>query len=233
MLGLDKQGFVSRNDVDNAKRGVTDAQAAENLAKAALDAAKLSQERTVVRARFAGKIAQLYHKAGDIVDSAASDPVVRVVDPARVQVKLILSAAEIARVNSGQTAVIRPPAAPEEAGIIITRPMLADPTATQGDVRVNFVSPTNLPLDSPVEVELALEERTNAVLVPRNAVLKDDDGSYVMVAGDDEKAHRREVRVGLTTRDLAQILSGVEANDKVIVSGLDQIAEGAAISIER
>jgi len=233
MTGLDKQGFVSRNDVDNARRAVTDAQAAENLAKAALDAAKFAQERTIVRARFPGKIAQLYHKAGDTVDASASDPIVRVIDPARVQVKLILSAAEIARVNSGQQAVIRPPGAPEEAGIITTRPMLADPTMTQGDVRVNFVSPTNLPLDSPVEIELVLEERANAVLVPRNAVLKDDDGSYVMVAGNDDKAHRREVKVGLTTHDLAQILSGVEVNDKVIVSGLDQIAEGATISVER
>jgi RND family efflux transporter MFP subunit len=232
MNGLDKQGFVSRNDVDNARRAVTDAQAAENLAKASLDAAKIASERTIVRAKFAGKIAQVFKKAGETIDSIA-DPVVRVIDPARVQVKLILSAAEIARVNAGQQAIIRPQGAPEEAGIITTRPMLADPTQTQGDARVNFVSPTSLPLDSPVEVELMLEERANAVLVPRNAVLKDDDGSYVMVAGSDDKAHRREVKVGLTSHDLAQILSGVEVNDKVIVSGLDQIAEGAAISVER
>ena len=42
--------------------------------------------RTVVRARFAGIVAKRFHNPGDTVDGAAGDPVLRVIDPRRLQI---------------------------------------------------------------------------------------------------------------------------------------------------
>jgi len=54
-----------------------------------------------------------------------------------------------------------------------------------------------------------------------------------MVAGADDIAHRQEVRLGLTTRDLVQVLQGVAAGDRVITSASGQVIEGMVVKVER
>jgi hypothetical protein len=54
-----------------------------------------------------------------------------------------------------------------------------------------------------------------------------------MLAGEDGKAHRRAVTVGLTTRDLAEVTTGLRAGDQVIVQGQAALPDGAAIHIGR
>ena len=43
------------------------------------------------------------------------------------------------------------------------------------------------------------EQRPNALAVPAEAVLHEDEDAFVMVAGSDNKAHKRKVEIGLTT----------------------------------
>ena len=90
-----------------------------------------------------------------------------------------------------------------------------------------------LPLDSPVQVEIILDERPQVLVVPTGAVLKDDQVTYVMIAGSDSRAHRRDVQVGLQARGLTHVVSGVNPGELVIVGGLDTISDGAAISVSR
>jgi len=51
-----------------------------------------------------------------------------------------------------------------------------------------------------------------------------------MVAGADNKAHRRKVTLGLTTPKLAEITSGVKAGENVIVQGQQGLPDGADIA---
>ena len=49
--------------------------------------------------------------------------------------------------------------------------------------------------------------------------MHEDEDAFVMVAGADNKAHKRKVTVGLTTPKVAEISSGLKAGDAVIVQG--------------
>jgi len=61
----------------------------------------------------------------------------------------------------------------------------------------------------------------------------DDDGDvFVMVAGDDGKAHKFPVAVGLSTRTQVQVTSGLKPGDRVIVRGQDGLPEGAVVTIQ-
>jgi membrane fusion protein (multidrug efflux system) len=100
-------------------------------------------------------------------------------------------------------------------------------------VRFSFAGPTKLKRDDVVDVDVTLDERPDVLIVPRNAIQRDDDVTYVMVAGADNVAHRRVVQVGFSTRTESQILSGVAAGDRVITSGLDQISDGSAVLVEK
>ena len=102
------------------------------------------------------------------------------------------------------------------------------------EVRLAFTAPTALALDAVVQTEIVVEERPNVLIVPGGAVLRPEDGPpFVWVATENSQATKREVRVGLSSNGQTQILSGVAAGDQVIVTGLSQLSEGAAISISR
>jgi multidrug efflux pump subunit AcrA (membrane-fusion protein) len=83
-----------------------------------------------------------------------------------------------------------------------------------------------------VQVDIVAREHTNALIIPTAALVDDEGDLFVMVAGEDNKAHRHPVAVGLSTRTQVEITSGISAGDRVIVRGQDGLPEGAAISIE-
>ena len=81
-----------------------------------------------------------------------------------------------------------------------------------------------------MSVEILLDQRTNALVVPTAAVLRENLSAFVMLVGDDGRAHRRDVRTGLVTEMLTEIVSGLDAGTRVIVGGVRDVAEGSAVS---
>ena len=53
-----------------------------------------------------------------------------------------------------------------------------------------------------------------------------------MLAGSDKKAHLTKVKVGIKTKELAQIESGIKENDSVITVGGYALPDGTQIQIE-
>jgi RND family efflux transporter MFP subunit len=230
---LFSRGLIPRNMRDASQQTVAAAQSAVADAQARLDAARQQQASATVKARFTGTVVQCWHTTGDIVGSRLDDPILRVVDPTRLQVVVTLSMAELARIVPGQSAVINVPGAgPGVPATVTIRPTPTDANAKTAEVRLSFAGPTTLAMDTPVEAEILLDQRSNVVAVPRGAILHDQDGSYVFVAGSDGRAHRATIRVGLVTRDLAQVISGVSAGDQIITSNLDGLVDGLPVSVQ-
>ena len=226
---LHERGVISRNAYEAAKSTRLSADSALNQAKAHVDSAKLLQERTIVRARFAGVVLKRWHNPGDLVAGGTQDPVLRAVDPTRVQVAVEVSRAQLGRVLPGQPATIQTGTDPPQPATVVVRPMPVEGGPDKIEVRLAAVGPFAAALDSPVQVEIVLDERPQAVVIPTTAVVKNDQTAYVMVAGSDGRAHRRDVQLGLQSRGLTQVLSGLQPGEQVIVGGLDTISDGAAI----
>jgi RND family efflux transporter MFP subunit len=171
---------------------------------------------------------------GDTVSGGQADPILRVVDPSRVQVSVQLPVAQLARIVPGQAATVRAfDVATPFAATVATKPAILDPNAPTGDVRLTFDQPATLAIDAPVSVEILLEQRAGAVVVPTDAIVRENGATFVVVAGDDQRAHRRDVRVGLSTRTLTQIAAGLAPGERVIVGGLSDVAEDARISFSQ
>lgn len=233
VTGLSDRGYVARNVVDAAKTEVTAAQSALNRATGDVAAAKSHIEATSVRAKFGGVVSKVWHKEGDAVIAAESDPVIRIVDPGRVQVVAPLAMVDLVRISPGMPATIVPPGAPGEPGTVVMRSTTADPTTRTADLRLTFAGPTALALGAQVDIEVVIDRHPDVLVLPRAAIQHEDDTSFVYVAGADNLAHRRPVQLGYGTKIQVQILSGIAAGDRVITSAFDQIGEGTAILIAR
>lgn len=231
--GLAAQGLIARNDLNAKQAAVVDAQSALTTAQGQLDRANAAVGRAKVTAKFAGKIVQVLHKEGDTVVPSATDPILRIVDPTRLQVAVRLSIAELQRVRSGQTAMVSVPGGPGEPATVVLVPMPTDASTTSAEVRLNFAQPTTLSPDTAVEAEIVLDVREGAIVVPRAAIQKDEDVTYVMLIDPEDRVHRHEVKIGMLTRDLAQVAMGLALGDRVVVRASGQLVEGMLVKVER
>lgn len=231
---LVERGLTSRNTYDAARLEQSAADTNLVAARTRLESVKATGDRSVIRARFSGVVTEVFRAVGDQVRPTPEDAILRVIDPARVQVSVQLPFAQLARVVPGQTATVQAIAGvAKEAATVVAKSDSAGAGAPTGELRLAFVGPATLVVDTPVSVEVLLDQRTGALVIPLAAVQRDDLGVWVMTAGDDGLAHRRDVRVGLVTRELAQVVAGLQAGENVVTSGVADIAEGTPIVIAR
>ena len=227
---LVEHGVAAAKELEDARRDVSEARAALSQAQSAAAGAAELAARSVVRARFSGVVAKRAHNPGDMVEPTAGDMVLRVIDPARLQVIASVAIPDLARVQVGRPARILMPGAEEpESGTVLTRPASVDPTGVTADVRIAFGAATRLAAGTPVRVEIVAEQHPGALAVPVGAVLREGAETFVMVAGADKKAHRRKVTLGLATPTLVEISAGLKAGESVVVQGQQGLPDGADI----
>jgi membrane fusion protein (multidrug efflux system) len=224
------RGVAARKEVEDADRELADARAGVTESQATLGASQSSASRSTVRARFDGVVAKRFHNPGDLVEAAATDPVIRVVDPRRLEVTasvpipdvphiVVGAAAELQRASGGTPIALK----------VISRPAAVDPGTASVPIRLSFATPYEAPIGTPVQLTINAEEHRNVVLVLTDAVIREADDAAVFIANAD-KAERRAVTIGLSNKTHTEIVSGVRAGEPVIVKGQAGLPDGATIA---
>jgi membrane fusion protein (multidrug efflux system) len=228
------QAVIPKNAVDAAAGAVSAAETTLAHAETLLKSSSTLAGRAIVRAPFGGIVLKRFHAEGEAVKPSTDDPVLRLVDPTRVQIAVRVTPGQLVRINPGQAAgIIDATQGTNAAATVVNRPLVTDQNAASAEVRIALTDPAALALDAIVQAEIVLDVREGVIAIPTTAIQRADATSYVMIAGSDGKAHRRDVQLGLVAGALTEIMSGVAAGDQVIVSPLDQVTDGTAIEIER
>ena len=227
------RGVAARREVEDSNRAVADAEAALTQARASLAASQALAGRAIVRATFDGVVAKRLHNPGDLVEATAGDPVLRVIDPRRLEVVASVPIADASRVEVG--ALARLAGAPGNASTgnlkVVSGPAAVEIGTAAVPVRLGFVGPANLPTGTPVQVDIDAEQHRNAVLVPAVAIVREGEETAVFVASG-EKAQRRAVQIGIADGTNVEVVSGVKAGEMVVVEGQAGLPDGAAITID-
>lgn len=229
------KGYTPRNTYEAAKNALAAAQTAYDQLQAQSDAAGALNERAIVRAPFAGVVAHVFKAVGDTNDLSGNANVLQLVDPTRVQAAVQVSPSQELRILPGQPATITNGTTQEaQPGTVVVAPQIMGPEGPPTiEVRLSVAGPVPPALGTPISAEIVVNHRDHVVVLPERAIAKDDTGTYVMIAGADGRAHRRDVRVGLVVSHLAEIQSGVTEGDEVVLEGLDQVTDNAPIQIDR
>ena len=227
---LFEQGIASRNAWDAARLALSTAESTLSQVRSKLDVAKAQENRTIIRAPFIGVVAKRWKVQGQAVLGGENDPIMRIIDPTKLQVVSQVSIGDGMKIQPGQHAQIQTGIALEPA-IVAMKTGPATASSTSVDVRLNFVAPTTVAIESPVQVEIVVEERKDVLVVPSDAVQRRDGATFVWVADSNNQAARRDVGVGMTSGKLTQITSGLAVGDTVIVTGIAQLAEGVPVVV--
>jgi RND family efflux transporter MFP subunit len=228
---LFERGVAARREVEDANRAAADAEAALTQARSSLAASEALAARATVRATFDGIVAKRFHNPGDFVEPTASDPVLRVVDPRRLEVVASVPLADASRVQVGASAHLA--AAPANTTPLDLK-VVSGPSAVEIGTptipeRLGFFGRADIAVGTPVEVDIDAEQHSNVVIVPSVAIVREAEETAVFVAMEG-KAQRRVVQIGITDGTHTEIVSGVKAGEMVIVDGQAGLPDGAAIS---
>ena len=225
------RGIAPRKDVEEADRELADAQAGITETEATLAAAQTAAGLSTVHARFNGVVAKRMHNPGEFAEATASDPVMRVVDPRRLEVTASVPIADVSRVGVGALAHMANPAGGSDIALkVVSRPAAVDPGTATVPLRLSFAALTGAPIGAPVQVSINAEEHRDVVLVPAQAVVREANETAVFIANGD-KAERRAVRLGIADEKQAEITEGIKAGESVIVTGQAGLPDGAKIAV--
>jgi HlyD family secretion protein len=206
------------------------AQAQVAAAKAHYESAQAQVSYAEVRSPLTGVVSDRPLNIGEMASSSSA--IVSVVDLSRVVARASIPVSQAAVIRVGRPATISNGTV-ELAGKVTVVSPAVDPNTTTVQV---WVEATNtgerLKLGSTVQISIDAEQIPDALVVPASALLPSDEGGEkVMVAGADGLAHERAIKAGIRSGDDVQILSGINAGDRVITQGALGLDDKAKIEI--
>ncbi|MGH9394982.1 MAG: efflux RND transporter periplasmic adaptor subunit, partial [Terriglobales bacterium] len=256
---LYQQGAVAKRDLDQARVDATNAQNAQTLAQQHLQALEsggheqalkaAAAELATAQARAAAAAAQLsYSEITSPIEGAVTDrpaypgelatpsaPLMTIMNLSQVVARAQMPADQVALLKLGDRATLTAPgsdtAAPARVSVVSPA---TDTGSTTLEVWVQAANPRQQ-LRPGTTVAVAVLARTvpNALSVPLGALLTDPSGATsVMVVGPDSKAHSTDVTTGIRTSDRVQILSGLQAGQRVVTQGAFGLADQTQVKIE-
>ena len=195
-------------------------------------------ERLNVKSTLSGTVVQVNPNGGR---GASAEPLVIVADLDDLKVRADVSELDVMKVKKGQSVTVRSDALPDEEwrGEVIRvgelpkadEKMAAAPGGGSGQVvypvEVRLKTPIPLKLGANLIVEIATEKR-KALTLPQEAVREEQGKSYVF-AVEKGKAVRREVKVGVSSGDRVEILSGVKPGESVVLDPPEDLRSGTEV----
>ncbi len=81
-----------------------------------------------------------------------------------------------------------------------------------------------------VNARMIVDTLRGVVTVPVAAIQRGAPGTFVYLVGADSTVAIRPVKIGVTDGDTAQVLSGLDAGDRVVIDGTDRLRAGVRVS---
>ncbi|MFL6336466.1 MAG: efflux RND transporter periplasmic adaptor subunit [Pyrinomonadaceae bacterium] len=226
---------VSINTARQSNQAVQSAQAGVESARAAVAIAQKAVADTVVRAPYAGYVSSRPVAVGEYVTPASVVATVLRTNPIKLQ--LLVPEADAPHLTPGMGVSLEVEAFRDRkfAGQVSAVNPAIDPASRSATVEALVQNPDNaLRSGMFATARIAREGGGRAVYVPRAAVFADQNTqSYRVFVIQNDTAKLRVVQLGTEEGDMIQILSGVEADEVLATSNLQQLFEGARIRVEQ
>jgi RND family efflux transporter MFP subunit len=245
-----RPGLIAEQKLDDTRAKDQDSEAKINVAKSALEAtegqlavSKADNQRvqsledySIVTAPFTGVVTMRYADVGSLIQAGTtsatqSEPVVRVAQSDLLRLRMPVPEEDVPYIHIGGEMQIRVKATGKTfTGKVIrftrelntsTRTMLAEVDVPNPDL--------SLTSGMYAETTITLQHKSNTLIIPAGAVIRQGGSSYVLVVDSQNKVVKVPVVVGIQGADRVEISKGLSENQQVIVSGQSNYEVGQIV----
>ena len=243
-------GLVAQQEVDDAQGKDLAAEAQVEAAESAFQSAqselagaqaKEQHDRVLfdyskIYAPFAGVVTQRYANLGTLVQAGTSSstqamPIVKLSEDDKFRLVIPVPESSVKFVRLGSPVQVRVPSLDKVVSGRVARfsvDVSKDTRTMHTEVDVPNPTRTLMP-GMYAEATLTLEDRNDAVAVPLAALDQTDGQSSVLLVDGNNRLEERRVVIGLQAAGDAEVLSGVTAGDRVVVSDRSSLKPGIEV----
>jgi multidrug efflux system membrane fusion protein len=230
---------ISKEEYDQRLAASKQAVANVHAVEAAAQTARLNLEWTEVRSPIDGRAGRALITAGNLVTTQPATLLTTVVSLDPVYVYFQGDEQTYLRYNQAARDGTRPSSRDAQNPVFVGLSNETDfphqghvdfvdnqVDAATGTIRARAVLDNKDRVFTPglfARVKLLGSGKYSALLIDEKAVLTDQDRKYVYLLGADDKAVRRDVKIGRTSDGLVVVADGLKPGDRVIVNGVQKI----------
>ncbi|MBO3273879.1 MdtA/MuxA family multidrug efflux RND transporter periplasmic adaptor subunit [Pseudomonas schmalbachii] len=238
--GLYAEDSIAKQTLDTQEALVRQYEGTLRTNQGQVDDAKLNLEFTQIRAPIAGRLGLRQVDVGNLVTSGDTTPLVVITQVKPITVVFSLPQQQLGTVAQQLTgsqpipveALDRSQNRTLATGTLMTLDNQIDTTTGTVKLKAKFVNDDQRLFPNQfVNVRLLAETLQSVLTIPANAVQRGNDGTYVFVAGEGDKAQRRLVTLGTAEGERVVVSEGLKAGERVVVEGTDRLRDGSQLRI--
>ena len=221
--------------VDLHKRGLVSAAMYEGLKydmdalEASYQLKRLNYDYTNIRAPIAGIVSSREIKVGRQV--YVNNPTFRITDTSRLVAELKIPQSELPKFAAGQSIKLSVDAMPD-----VMFAATIDRISPTIDVRNGTFRATayiendggDLAPGMFARFSIAYEQHEDALVIPSEAIVQEDNTAVVYVVNDGE-VERRVIKTGIKSGGMVEVLGGLAASEAVVVTGQSGLRDGSRV----
>ena len=244
-----KPGLVAQQEVDDVQGRDLAAQAQVEAAKSSLEVAhsqvavaqsKMTHDQDLynyakITAPFAGVVTQRYANFGTLMQAGTSSssamPLVKLSQEDMFRLVIPVPESYVRYIKIGDPIKVRVPALQRDFPGKVARFSVDVGQATRTmHTEVDVPNPKGLLIPGVyAEATLALDRKGDALVVPLQAVNQGSDRISVLVVNSSNKIEDREITIGIQTDNEAEVLSGLNEGDQVVISDRSGLRAGESV----
>ncbi len=184
-----------------------------------------------VKAPISGRIVKKNIEPGEYVNVGAS--LGTVLDISRLKVQVLVNESDVYTLKEGNSVKLTTSVFPDRVfnGRISY-------IAPQGDeqhnypVEITIQNGNTLKAGTFVNVDFSQKSNQRALQIPRSALVESVKNPYVYVV-EGQVVKQRKIQVGRELGDTIEVLSGLNAGEKVVTTGQINLSEGSAVQVTK
>jgi RND family efflux transporter MFP subunit len=245
-----KPGLVAQQEVDDAQGKDLAAEAQVEAAKSQLLVAqsqlsvaqsKLAHDQALydysrITAPFAGVVTQRYANLGTLIQAGTSSstqamPLVKLSQQDLFRLVIPVPESYVRYIKVGDPVKVRVPSLERDFPGKVTRFSVDVGEATRTMHTEVDVANTHSVLIPGMyaEATLTLDRQGNALVVPLQAVSRGNDRANVLVVDEAHNIQDRQITLGIQTENDAEVLSGLQEGEQVVISDKSGLRPGEAV----
>jgi membrane fusion protein, multidrug efflux system len=205
-----------------------------------IESAKLNLAYSKITAPFSGRVGLRLVDPGNIVHASDSNGLLVITQVQPISVVFTIA-------EDQAPAVLRKMAGGKKLAVSAydrdQKKKLADGTLTSVDNQIDTTTGTlklRATFDNSkfelfpsqfVNVNLLLEEKQNVTLINSAAIQRNTDNTYVYLVKPDSTVTVRNVGLGTQQNNQAEVTSGLNPGDVVVMTGVDKLQEGSKVTV--
>lgn len=216
-IGTELQLIQARQNVDQVKDQIATVKEQWNMTSIYSDVSGIADEVNVrVGELFTGYVGQT--------------PQIKIVNNSRLKVNILVPENYLDRISVGSNMVVTLPDVGKSFNTTVSLSgKLIDPNSRSFYVEAKLPADETLRANQLALVRIQDYVSPNAIVIPVNTLQTDEKGKFVLVAVEENGklvARKKHVQTGALYAEQLEILSGLQAGDKVITEGYQELYDG-------